>query len=96
MNKFWWTVTGFFIGYGLCFNLCSNDLHYRISFYGYKEENGLAIPVIKLRRTFDESIFTPKDSGYEIDVVTFGLKELGGLKFTDEQIDNMIKKRYCK
>lgn len=87
-------AVGAFVGAVLAYNIMLHQLKYRISFYGYHQVGGNVYPLIKLRKILSHQDMNYRDRGQEIDIVTMGLKQ--SVTFTDKEIEDMIKKEYCR
>ena len=90
-------LAGIFLGVVLSYNIILKDINYRITFYGYKEVNGELLPIIKLRKKLKNHYksFHYSDGGINVEIGTYQLELGKGVEFTDDEISEFIKNKYC-
>ncbi len=96
-NKCIIALISFFLGTVVCYHIIiHHGIDYRITFYGYVENNGVISPVIKLRKKMKGAkTFNIQDEGVELTGVMVG--DMGtGIEFTDKDAENMFRKKYCQ
>jgi len=89
------SILSFLLGVIIVLYTLPREMPYRISFYGYNKDG---TPIVKLRRNIygKGKMFHRLDEGLSMEIGNSELRIGKSMEFTDEQVDKIIKERYCK